>query len=741
MKNNPWVWISGVALLVVTALIVSSANRTAPPTGRTLGAGSVDGGAFLRSVAATLNDLGGNVDLELQPAQPILTASSSKDGKEILATVSDNPAVSDGQYNYLLVNSGNANFYSAGVEPGDIVRYYVNVDEESAERGIDQKAAALELRVRRLDSRDPENALILETPLNGPSPVPARVEIWRYSDKRMDAIRSALNRYRDRRLPAVGWEPAPDLGALQQIIERANQWFRSRPPAGKDWKRSPLLVPVMDGIPKAPSGLQGDALENYRRSVANLEKLISSDELRDGVFADWEGRLLAESVWARDVSQWARGSADTDAKIAAALFDWTIRNVQLDPTPSPIVDREANAPAEPSDSIHRPWHALIYGHGSAAHRAWVFVELLRQQDVAAALIRPVDADPAKSPLLVGVFIGDDLQLFDPQLGLPLRNKDGEIATLAEVAGDDSLLRQFDVDGEYAYGATAEQMSGVEALIVASPLQLSRRASELENSLEGENFVRLSADVQSLADRLAKLPQVRESKLWMQPFQAYVDEQTIGPESRVLAVDEFAPLAERPLLWQGRVLHLQGNKGVRADERNDPLAEPRDGHQQALVLYQDKNVRLNNRDLNKLEPAKRPIYSASKAAAGYWLGLLSYDRGNYKIAVDWLGERTLDQNRSSRWANGARYNLARTQEALGDNEAATKTLESDPKEAPQRHGNLLRAKQLAASAVELGEEPASAALPAEEPAAAEPVSSKQESDLPAAAEPAPDAPEK
>jgi tetratricopeptide (TPR) repeat protein len=722
MKNNPWVWISAVALLVAAALVVSSANRSAPPTGRTLGAGSVDGGAFLRSVAETLNNLGGNVDLELQPAQPILTASSSKDGKEILATVSENPANLDGQYNYLLANSGNANFYSAGVEPGDIVRYYVNVDEESAERGIDQKAAALELRVRRLDSRDPENALIIETPLNGPSPVPARVEIWRYSDKRMDAIRSTLNRYRDRRLPAVGWEPAPDLGALQQIVERANQWFRSRPPAGKDWKREPLLVPVLDGIPKAPSGLQGDALENYQRSVANLEKQISSDELRDGVFADWEGRLLAESVWARDVSQWARGTAATDDKIAAALFDWTVRNVQLDPTPSPFVSRDAKAPAEPADTIHRPWQALVYGHGSAAHRAWVFVELLRQQNIAAALIRPIDADPAKSPLLVGVFIGDDVQLYDPQLGLPLRNKEGGVATLAEVAADDSLLRQFDVDGEYAYGATAEQIAGVEALVVASPLQLSRRGAELEGSLEGENFVKLSADVQALVDRLAKLPQVKQTNLWMQPFQAYVDEQTIGPESRVLAVDEFAPLAERPLLWQGRVLHLQGNKGVRADERNDPLAEARDGHQQALVLYQDKNVRLSNRELNKLEPAKRPIYSASKAVAGYWLGLLSYDRGNYDVALGWLEDRTLDQNRSSRWANGARYNLARTQEALGDKEAAIKTLQSDPKDAPQRHGNLLRAKQIAA------------ASPAEEPAKEEP-----SSESPAATEPATDAP--
>src|SRR5690606_21550412 len=131
--------------------------------------------------------------------------------------------------------------------------------------------------------------------------------------------------------------------------------------------------------------------------------------------------------------------------------------------------------------------------------------------------------------------------------------------------------------------------------------------------------------------------------------------------------------------------------------NDPLAEPRNGHQDALVLYQDRLVRAPNSTLNKLEPAKRQVYANSKAAAGYWLGLLSYDRGNYEIAIDWLGERTLDQNRSSRWANGARYNLARAQEALGNTEEAIKLLESDPKDAPQRHGNLLRAKQLAVAA--------------------------------------------
>ena len=49
------------------------------------------------------------------------------------------------------------------------------------------------------------------------------------------------------------------------------------------------------------------------------------------MFAEREGRLLEEAVWLRDISQWARGEQlSSDADVATALFDWTVRNVQLD---------------------------------------------------------------------------------------------------------------------------------------------------------------------------------------------------------------------------------------------------------------------------------------------------------------------------------------------------------------------------------------------------------------------------
>ena len=56
---------------------------------------------------------------------------------------------------------------------------------------------------------------------------------------------------------------------------------------------------------------------------------------------------------------------------------------------------------------------------------------------------------------------------------------------------------------------------------------------------------------------------------------------------------------------------------------------------------------------------------------------------FETAIEWLKQRTLDTPSDNLWKTGARYNLARTYEALGDLETARKTLLLD--ESPQKHG--------------------------------------------------------
>ncbi len=660
-----------VALCGLIAVAAIGCEKTAAPRPRSLRFRGDNSDVYLDSVAATLNDLPSALDLELLPAQPILTASSSKDGKEVRAICGRNPQTPDGPFNFLQAVDGNANFATIQVQPGDIVRYYVNVDADAAERNIEQRTA-LELRVRRLDAQDPENALIIEGGLSGPSLQPQRIEIWRYSDKRMDAIRSMMKVYEVFRRPPAGWEPSPDLAALRQIVERGNQWLRSQLNNDGDgpWRLEPLLVGLPEGL----------------RSAKGVAELITPDAQKNGVFADWEGRLLEQAVWSRDIAQWARGDALSDLDAVTRLFDWTVRNVQLDP------------PGDGPTVISHPWQALAYGHGTAEHRAWVFAELCRQQGIDVAILQAAaGAEGEPAPLLAGALIGGEIYLFDPRVGLPIPGGAAAVATLAEAAKNDELLRAFDVGDQLSYPLNAAQLDRVDALIVASPLQLARRSALLEAALEGEEFVKLTANAGALGEELAKQPHISAVSLWQRPFQAVADEFGLKPSVRQQAAAEFEPFAQRPLLWKARVLHFQGNKDVRAEERSDPLAQPRSGHQEAPKLYQDRTVRPSDEVLATLDATKREVYEAAKAESSYWLGLLIYDRGDYEIASSWLGDRTLEREPQGKWAPGARYNLARAYDKLGRTDEAVKLLEATPESDPQRLGNLVLAKQIVARA--------------------------------------------
>ena len=81
-------------------------------------------------------------------------------------------------------------------------------NQEDLEHGF-ENITYLELPVRRLDVNNPQNALIVEVGLNGPVEYPHRVEVWRFSDRRMLEIRTRLNRYLEKPRDLIGWEPEP----------------------------------------------------------------------------------------------------------------------------------------------------------------------------------------------------------------------------------------------------------------------------------------------------------------------------------------------------------------------------------------------------------------------------------------------------------------------------------------------------------------------------------------------------
>lgn len=674
-----------------------SGRRTAAPGGGRQAQTEI----LLAGVAEILNELPQRVDLNLTPAQPLLTASTSADGREVLATVTTNPAMPEAGVNYVRLASGNASFRYLNLGTRDVLRiYYISSDQEELDRGIEERSS-IELPIRRVDAQDPDNALILEVSLNFELLTPERIEIWRYSDKRMEQIANDLKRYEAIRQPAVGWEPSPDRGALANLVERSNQWLRGLPEESSVWQPTPLL----EGVPAE------------LREAKGVAAAVAADNLAEGQFTDAQGRLLQESVWMRDIADWARGAALTDVDTAAALFDWTVRNVQLDD------------PAR-ARTVHFPWQVVAYGHGNATHRAWVFVELCRQLGIPAAVLRfAPDADAEAVRELPAVMVDGELFLFDAEYGLPLL-ADGKVATLADVISNPQLMRQFDLP-ETPYPLTAAELQHVTAQIVAAPLQLTRRAAELEAALEGAQIVTLSSDVDELQSELNKVDGVAAVALWPAAFHGLADSHTTTQKTRQAEVAQFAPFAQIPELWKARVLHFQGYKEVPREERNNPLAQPKDGHREAVGLYQDPRVRPADSELATFESTKQIITRSCKLNASYWMGLLSYDRENLPAARFWLGEQSLEAAPNGPWAPGARYNLARTLHALAEKDGdeslaaeAVELLRGTPRDAPQWAGNQVLARRW-----QPDQEPAADAEAATDPApdATEPAEVETESE--------------
>jgi len=438
-----------------------------------------------------------------------------------------------------------------------------------------------------------------------------------------------------------------------------------------------------------------DTLTPKLREDKDLAKRLTPAALTARSFQPEDTRFLQEAIWLRDISRWAHGDEFDDVSRAAALFDWCVRNIQL----------QADADAEP----HRPWQTLLYGRGTAEQRALVFALLCRQQgldvvmlaipgkqlgSVKSAAGADTDAQINDAKFWLAALVSEgQLYLFDAQLGMPVPGPEGKgVATLEQVRKDDSLLRQLDIEGS-RYPAAGSALKSVEINILGDPFSFSRRAAQLEISLAGDDRVVLSAKPSEVAAKLKSISGVSRVRLWELPFQTVRDQLTLGKSAREREVLEFLPFAVRPALWKARMRHFQGR-------RQDPKATGKgsaedavDDHRDAVGYYLSKSVRPPDRVIaESTSDDKRHIDSTAKLNAAYWVGLLSFDDGKYAVAASWLSRPELLDS-ASPWAFGANYNLARATESESKFEEAIAILERDS--SPQQHGNKLRARALKA----------------------------------------------
>jgi tetratricopeptide (TPR) repeat protein len=468
---------------------------------------------------------------------------------------------------------------------------------------------------------------------------------------------------------------ALETGVPPSLVSQLNQWIILQAPLA-DWRRDPLLDTLPDPLKKSPQ-------------LQDLETMG---------FSPPDGIDLRQAIWLRNVSNWAAGETQDDLQRARLLFDWVVRNIQLDP-------------ADNDDPPRLAWHALLLGHGTATDRTWLFMLLARQQGLdVVTLAESADGDNLPRPWLPALLHGGELYLFEPALGLPLPGPKREgIATLAEVADDDGLLRQLDLDDEHRYDMTSSRLQTVSALIEASPMYLAQRMALLESQLAGEQKVVLSIDAAALAERLRECKRVAASQLWTLPYERLVAQAKLGTKGKQRLAVDFEPymvpfprqvkkkVELLPALWKARVLHLLGEfTGDGGAMKYYQIARPSDGEiARGPALERDRQEELRGRVTNEEWQHSVNRYAqlapVAKHDASYWLGLIAYERRNYKSATDFFVKRTIDVDPNSPWRAGAYYNLARAYEALGQTKDAISFYRDI--ESPQRTGNLLRARWL------------------------------------------------
>lgn len=492
----------------------------------------------------------------------------------------------------------------------------------------------------------------------------------------------------------------------------------------KEWKPDPMVGQLPRAFRALPPIEQLDKLEIIGSDAKYLEEVILMRKI---------GAWVVDQKLPAPLEQWLNENEKSlgrettqDLATAYLLFDWTVRNIQLDqllPVPKDIAGPTGQSggtiPAAlrglPGPGyISQPWYVAMTGHGDAWQRARLFIQLARQQGIDVVMLALTDPDDPsqRSPWVCGVLLGEQLFLFDPAIGLPIPgpNQQG-IATLAQVQEDEALLAALDVDDEHKYGVTADQAKHITALIDGSVEALSQRMIILERGLAGDRQLRLTVNPSGLAARLRKSPGVSNVMLWAVPVEAMLFDAALrefpgfDAQLRQTLFEERFFLDQRSLISDARYKHLRGefsnegnNLGAKAlylqartpDAEIASLSTDR-RLQDRMGLTAQLADRKDPREREALIEMMKDRLRRGKNDASYWLALSHYETGNYETAVNWFNQRTLKSAGDNFWTPGAHTNLGRTYEQIRAPQLAQEQYLAV--EGPAQLGALIRAKQL------------------------------------------------
>lgn len=377
--------------------------------------------------------------------------------------------------------------------------------------------------------------------------------------------------------------------------------------------------------------------------------------------------------------------ADSELDNIVSLFHFCMNNIALH------LSEEEKLPLN-------PYEILLFGRGTPEDAAWVFIDLLRQLEIDAVILRPAEEageedEGAEEKLeegngddwLIGVLWNKQVYLFDPRLGTPIPGPKDEgksavvrsAATLAEVVADDSLLRKLDTAANGTYPLSSERLKKVSVHVVGTRSLWSSPMKRLQVNLSGERsavvYDGLQDDgkVPGLIARVTEAGGERWSQeninIWAYPQRqidaagqrdeaerqrlAYLEAPHDAPFS--VALDEMTrqPKISKPgrRHFKTRMTHLLGDFDT------------------AIRNYQTLRIRLIGSAKVPFPPEIKETHQRAAEDAAYWIGLCQFDQGKYEQAASTFRDyiRRYEKSDSAAWTPHARLMLALSAAETGE----------------------------------------------------------------------------
>lgn len=470
-----------------------------------------------------------------------------------------------------------------------------------------------------------------------------------------------------------------------------------------DWQLS--CAPANETSAEWPEALQGLFSQEQRDEMGSLH------------FTLRDGEHLRDCVLFRALAGYATGASAADAselQRVTAAFGHVVRAIEL-------------VSGHPDDLPLTAYEVYLIGKGTAADRAWIFAEILRQLKIDTVLLVPATDGAGESDLpaafLMGVILDGKTYLFDPRLGVPVPGSGAtgtaSVATLDEAVSDPAVLQRLDAGQEHAYPLSAARLQRPRVLLIGDTTFWSTRMRGLQDQFTGEHSMVLGdllqdrGEVPGAWSRVVKAGGALWSgdslRIWSYPESQLEKRSHLSKKAEAQLETLFSPFEAyltlrrstktgKPILISQEELSdpsaTQYDPGVRQRLRTTTgvqmrarLAHLAGDYPAAIGGYAEvwqKSKKLLELAGEAAQKRERQLHERAIDDAQFWIALCKFEQGDYRVAVDTL-ERYREQQPDGVWTRQVRYLLALSL-AAGDNfEAAIAELEGAESDDPEYAG--------------------------------------------------------